>query len=127
MKGQRYAYCENKQVKHGLSTLKFLEAAQLPKKVAVINCKDHQKGDGRVNKGKQSPRMTNLATTPHTLKARSIQLFKVPKRGFSRDLGGHVWLVSEHEPCFFPQLWLIKPSGKLINELTKGVKPYIIG
>ena len=111
MKGQRYAYCENKQVKNGLNILKFLEAAQLPKKVAVINCRHHQKGDGRVNTGKQgratakkdSPRMTNLATTPHTLKARSIQLFKVPKWGCSRDLGGHVWLVSEHEPCFFPQ------------------------
>ena len=38
-------------MKHGLSILKFLEAVQLPKKVAVIHCRGHQKGDAEGIKG----------------------------------------------------------------------------
>ena len=52
---------------------------------------------------KGGPRTSNLATNPHTLKVRSIQLFpnlhrkelhKAPKWGFSRDLKSHGWLVN---------------------------------
>ena len=42
---------ENKQVKHGLSILQLLEVVQCPKKVAVIHCRGHLKGDAEVTKG----------------------------------------------------------------------------
>ena len=38
-------------MKHGLSILKPLETVQLPKKVAVIHCRAHQKGDAEVTRG----------------------------------------------------------------------------
>lgn len=41
---------ENKQVKHGLSILQLLEAVQCPKKVALIHCRGHLKGDAEVMK-----------------------------------------------------------------------------
>ena len=123
LNGKRYAFtCENKQVKRGLSILKFLEAAQLPTKVAVTNCRDQQKGDTELitgnNKADTAAKraalepVSNLSTTliprrPDPSNHSSIytkeESDKVPKWGFSRDLGGHVWLVSEQGPCFFPQ------------------------
>ena len=42
---------ENKQMKHGLSILKLLEAVQLPEKVAVIHWGSHQKVGAEVIKG----------------------------------------------------------------------------
>ena len=85
---------ENKQVKHGLSISKLLEAVQLPKKVAVIHCRCHQKRDGeeikRNNKAditakKVGPETSNLATTRHTQKARSIQLLPNLHKGRIRQ------------------------------------------
>ena len=63
---------ENKQVKHGLSILQLLEGVQLPKKVAMIHCRGHLKGDAEVMK--RNNKADTAATTPHTSKARSIQL-----------------------------------------------------
>ena len=62
---------ENKQVKHGLSILQLL-GVQLPKKVAMIHCRGHLKGDAEVMK--RNNKADTAATTPHTSKARSIQL-----------------------------------------------------
>ena len=45
---------ENKQVKHGLSILKLLEAVQFPNSVAVIRCRGHQKGGAEVIKGNKA-------------------------------------------------------------------------
>ena len=42
---------ENKRMKHGLSILKLLEAGHLPKNVAVIHWRSHQKGDTEAIKG----------------------------------------------------------------------------
>eukprot|EP00069_Balaena_mysticetus_P007781 bmy_05654T0 len=115
---------------------------QLPKKVVVTHRRGRQKGDAeRNNKADaiakrvvrelvtwqlplipQRPDPSNYS--PICIKE---EIDKVQKRGFIRDLGGHGWLVNEHEPYFFPQLQLVKPSGRLIKKLTMGGKPYIIG
>jgi hypothetical protein len=50
LEGKSYAISENKQVKHGLSILQLLEAVQLPKKVAMIHCRGHLKGDAEEEK-----------------------------------------------------------------------------
>ena len=42
---------ETKQMKHGLSILKLLEAVQLQKQGAVIHCRRHQKVGAEVIKG----------------------------------------------------------------------------
>lgn len=43
---------ENKQVKHGLNTLRLLEAVQLLNKVAVMHSKGHHEGNAEIIKGK---------------------------------------------------------------------------
>ena len=55
---------ENKQVKHGLNILKLLETVQLPKKVAVIHCRGHQKGDAEEIKGNNKVDTTARRTQP---------------------------------------------------------------
>lgn len=72
---------ENKQVKRGLRVMKLLEAA-VSQKGGRDSLQGHQKGDTRqtpLTKG--CPRTSNLTTTPHTSKARSIQLFPSPHQG----------------------------------------------
>ena len=43
--------------------------------------------------------------------------------GFARDLGGHGWLVNEHERYFFPEMQLVKPSGRLIKDSLQEESP----
>ena len=73
----------------------------------------YKEKQGRRNRTLKGPGTSNLAITPHTLQARSIQLFpnlhkgricQNPEWGFSRDLGGHAWLVKERGQHFFPQI-----------------------
>ncbi|TKC43292.1 hypothetical protein EI555_015198, partial [Monodon monoceros] len=143
LNGKRYALtCENKQVKRGLSILKFLEAAQLPKKVAGTNCRDQQKGDTELIRGNNEADtaakraalepVSNLSTTliprrPDPSNYSSVytkeESDKVPKWGFSRNLGGH--LVNKGHASF-PKLRLVKTSGKFNKEFSNGVKPCII-
>ena len=99
---------KNKQVKHGLSILKLLEAVQLPKYVIVIHCRGHQKGNAEVIKGNNKADTTTkrAALEPVTWQLLLIpqrpdpsnyspiytkeELDKAQKWGFSRDLRGHV-------------------------------------
>lgn len=37
------------------------------------------------------------------------------------------WLADDHGQYFFSQMQLVKPSGRLIKELSPGGNPYIIG
>ena len=38
-----------------------------------------------------------------------------------------MWLVDDHGQYLIPQLQFVKPSGRLIKELSPGGNPYIIG
>ena len=112
---------ENKQVKHGLNILRLLEAVQLPIKVAVIHCRSHPKWDAEVIKGnnKEDTTAKRVALEPLTWQLPLIprrpdpsnyspiytkeELDKAQIWDFSRDLGGHVWLVNDDGQYFFPQ------------------------
>ena len=104
---------DNKQVKHGLSTLKLLEAVQLPKEVSVIPCRCHQKGTTEVTKENKADAIAKKAAlepgnwqllllprSPEPYNYLPIykkeKLDKSPKQGFNRDLGGHKWLIDEN-------------------------------
>ena len=87
----------------------------------MIHCSGHHKGNAELIKGQQQSgqncqkghhRTRNLAIIPHTQEARPIQLLSSlykniikpsPEIGFSRDLGGHTWLVNKQRQHFFPQ------------------------
>ena len=64
-------------MKHGLSILKPLETVQLPKKVAVIHCRGHQKGDAEVIKGNDKVDATAKRTA---LEPVAWQLPLIPRR-----------------------------------------------
>ena len=112
---------ENKQVKHGLNLLRLLEVVQLLKKVAMIHCWGHQKRDAEVKKGNNKVdtiakrpalelvtwQLPLIRKRPNPSNYSPVytkgELDKAPKWCFSRDLGGHGWLINEYGQYFFPQ------------------------
>ena len=113
---------EKEQGKHGLNIWKLLEAVQFLKQVTVIHCKGHQKGQTEViNMGNNEaygvskraalepvtwqlpliPKRTDLSN--YSPVCTNEEIDKAQKRGFSRDLGGHGWLVNGYKQYFLPQ------------------------
>ncbi|TEA29960.1 hypothetical protein DBR06_SOUSAS11010030, partial [Sousa chinensis] len=118
---------------------------QLLKKVAVIHCRDHQKGNMEVIKGNNKVDTTAKRACPEPV---TWQLSLIPKRpdpsnyspvytkekldtaqkgGFNRDLRGHGWLVNKHGKQFFSQTAACQAIREGIKEIIMGRKPYIMG
>lgn len=122
---------ENKQVKRGSKHSEALRSRTASKEVAVIHCRCHPKEGQQGGHNCQRAALGPSAWHPPLTPARPDPSTYSPvytkgeagaqKRGFRGDLrswgaGG----ADEHGHHFFPKLLLVRPSGRLTEELTPG-------